>query len=187
MSGDKTTAWSWQQGPLGAKSPRYPVLWRGWEACVWSADAAGLQRWSWGEVDSCDTATGCLLSQLSSQMNNLCGTDKVKGLARPNSHSPASRAQGSSGWQKKANMPNPPRGLESTPGEPCRATPWIVLPQCRPQNKARNGAASSTFSQGLAPQYLHLGPNRMPPESQCSSCECFPWKFTDALPLGSGL
>lgn len=36
---------------------------------MWSADAAGLQQWSWGEVDSYDTTTGCL-SQLSSQMNN---------------------------------------------------------------------------------------------------------------------
>lgn len=144
------------------------MLRRGWEACVWSADAAGLQRWSRGEVDSCDTTTGCLLSQLSSQMNNPLWHRQGKG------HSPASRAQGSSGWQKKASMPNPPRGLESTLREPCRATPWRVLPSCWPQNKARNGAASSIFSQGLAPQYLHLGADRMPQRASAAAANAFP-------------
>lgn len=154
---------------------------------MWSADAAGLQRWSWGEVDSCDTTTGCQLSQLSSQMNNpLWHRQGEGGWPDPIVIHQQAEDRDPVGGRKKPACPTlPPRGLESTPGEPCRATPWRVLPQCWPQNKARNGAASSTFSQGLAPQYLHLGPNRMPPESQCSSCECFPWKFTDAMPLGS--
>lgn len=121
------------------------MLRKGWEACVWSADAVGLQRWSWGEVDSCDTTTGCLLSQLSSQMNNPLWHRQGE------DHSPASRAQGSSGWQKKASMLNPPRGLESTPGEPCRATSWRVLPSAGLKTKLEMGQHVQ-----LSPRDWHL-------------------------------
>lgn len=92
---------------------------------MWPADA-GLQQWSWGEVDSDNTTQDVYLSQFSSQTNNPLWHRQGGGggLAKPNGHSPASRAQGS---REKPACPTLHRGLESTPGEPCRATPWRVL------------------------------------------------------------
>lgn len=57
--------------------------------------------------------------------------------------------------EKSQHAPTLHKGLESTPGEPCRGIPWKsarneqgLLPQCWPQSKARNGVASSISSQG---------------------------------------
>lgn len=82
--------------------------------CV--AAEAGLQQWpqvTWTQRTQHRMSIG--VNSLP-KPPTLYGTDRVKGLARPKGRSPAGRAQGSRVWQRKASMPNPPRGLESTPG-----------------------------------------------------------------------
>lgn len=76
---------------------------------MWLAGAR-LQQCSWAEVDSDDTAQDVHLNHsLPKQpfMAQIRGT----GMARHSGHSPASRAQGSRVWQRKASMPQPSTGV----------------------------------------------------------------------------